>query len=487
MRAMCILGVAFVLASAAVAQTITLIYPRQTGDRLFAYADAVDSTFILGQIDPPRGTLRVNGIEVSYYPDGAYLAWLPVRRTNGEKSWNLTLDLGSQAVASETFPYVFESDLAGSSPRAAGDSGVLPYVVRVVQPAAHTRLTPTGSYHLFPEVDCRLRVMKRLGEFLHVDLGGGLAGLIPERFVAVEPDTVLPPATLGNGTCVREGNISRANIRLTRIVPWTAELSADRRTLSVMLYDTRLGTERVSYAAADPLLYEMLREQLPHGVRLELRCRRPLRSGYEVTWANGELAIRLRGALPRAERSLRGKRIVIDAGHGGASLGAIGPRGTREKDVVLRWSEILAVDLRRRGADVRLTRTDDRDLGLYERVDYARGQNADFFISLHANALPDGVNPFVRCGTGTYFYHTASRDAAAILHRRIMQAIRLQDDGLWDADLAVIRPTSFPAVLLEPAYLIHPEEEALLRSDVFLRKLSRAVVRGLSEYFESGL
>lgn len=482
-----LLWFALAFATALAAQEIQLVYPRQSLERPFAYPDAVDSTFILGSIHPPAGTLRVNGVEIVYRASGAFLAWLPLRKTNGEQSWNLTLDVNSQVADAETFPYVFESDLAGREPPDRPGSETAPRVLRVTQPAAHTRLTPAGTYHLFPAIDCRLRVSGRQGAFYRVDLGAGLEGLIEERFVEADGDSILPPAVLGNGECTRSGGDSRCVLALSRVVPWTAELSADQRTLVVTLFDTRLGNDRIRYTAADPLLREVFREQLPHGVRLELRCQRPLRSGYELEWTGGKLQIRLRGAIPRSDRTLRGKRIVIDPGHGGRAFGAVGPLGTREKDVTLRWAQILTAELRRHGADVQLTRTADVELGLYERIADAHRQRADFFVSLHANALPDGVNPFVRRGTGTYYYHTASRHAAEILHRRIVRAVRLRDDGLFDADLAVVRPTAFPAVLLEPAYLIHPEEEELLRSDAFLRTLSRAIVRGLREYFESEL
>jgi N-acetylmuramoyl-L-alanine amidase len=183
------------------------------------------------------------------------------------------------------------------------------------------------------------------------------------------------------------------------------------------------------------------------------------------------------------QRSLRGKTIAIDAGHGGSADGAVGPLGTLEKDVTLRWANLLAAELKRKGALPILTRTADVDISLPERVAIARERHADFFVSLHANALPDGEDPFQKHGTGTYYYQSLSQRAASMLHGQMLNASGLANDGLYDANFAVVRPTSFPAVLLEAAYIMYPPEEELLRSDRYLRKLSQGVVRGLSEYF----
>jgi N-acetylmuramoyl-L-alanine amidase len=145
---------------------------------------------------------------------------------------------------------------------------------------------------------------------------------------------------------------------------------------------------------------------------------------------------------------------------------------------------LLESELKQSGANVVLTRRGDDDLGLYERIDLARQAQADLLLSLHANALPDGENPLTRNGTATYYYQSDSRAAAEAIHRRLLKATALRDDGLWYGNLALARPTEFPAVLVEVAYLIYPPEERLLRSDDFLRKLAKGLARGIREYFE---
>ena len=86
-------------------------------------------------------------------------------------------------------------------------------------------------------------------------------------------------------------------------------------------------------------------------------------------------------------RSDRRRTIVVDAGHGGRDPGAIGVTGVREKDVVLDAALQLRDALEARGNyRVALTRDADRFVPLEDRVRFARGQNADLFISVHADS-----------------------------------------------------------------------------------------------------
>ncbi|NWA04124.1 N-acetylmuramoyl-L-alanine amidase [Pseudomonas gingeri] len=81
--------------------------------------------------------------------------------------------------------------------------------------------------------------------------------------------------------------------------------------------------------------------------------------------------------------------VVVDPGHGGKDPGALGSKGQREKDVVLSIAQLLAKRLKReKGFDVRLVRNDDFFVPLRKRVEFSRKNNADMFISVHADAAP---------------------------------------------------------------------------------------------------
>jgi N-acetylmuramoyl-L-alanine amidase len=471
------------IADAARSAEIVLVYPRTTDStKTFTYDSRIDSTFVLGRIEPPSAHLSVNGILVNCSARGAFLAWLPLRKNSPDTAWELSLTSHDSEVARLRFPYSVKSTGAALGPDSFSTVR-FPRIVRVLKKDAHTTTVSHGSYDLFPPIGCELLSVGHEGGAFQFSFGNGIWGEIEDQFVGLEADSTLPPARLGNGVCERDSSGSGCSFLVNRIVPWRAELSADAKVLTVILLGTSLCTDRIRYDVQDDFVDGISQSQEPNGVTLAVRLSRPALRGFGVQCTDNRLTIRFREPFVRRSNKLKGKVIVLDPGHGGNSTGAIGPLGTREKDVTLALAQMLSTELEHRGAIVRLTRTEDTDLGLYERVEFAQRQSPDFCLSLHCNAAPDSQNPLLRHGSGTYYHQSLSRYAAEAVHQRLLQATGLRDDGLYDADFAVIRPTEYPSVLVETAYLIYPPEEELLQSNVFLRRLSHELALAVDDYF----
>ncbi len=122
------------------------------------------------------------------------------------------------------------------------------------------------------------------------------------------------------------------------------------------------------------------------------------------------------------------------------------------------------------------------DLPLNDRPVIANKYHANLFVSIHNNALPDGVNPFVNNGVSTYYYHMQSIDLARDVQEHMISETGLKDYGLFYGNLAVDRPTQYPAILVECAFIILPEQEALLKTDQFRAQVARAIREGIEKY-----
>jgi N-acetylmuramoyl-L-alanine amidase len=151
----------------------------------------------------------------------------------------------------------------------------------------------------------------------------------------------------------------------------------------------------------------------------------------------------------------------------------------------------LAVALRARdllraaGAEVVLLRTSDVPLGTAERVVAAERAEADVLVSIHANALPDGVNPFVNNGTSVYYFHPRSAELARAIDRALVRQFGFRDLGVGRGDLALARPTWMPAVLAEGLFMMIPEQEAVLASADGQLRYARGIVEGIVEFLRS--
>jgi N-acetylmuramoyl-L-alanine amidase len=223
--------------------------------------------------------------------------------------------------------------------------------------------------------------------------------------------------------------------------------------------------------------------------------------------------------------------IALDPGHGGEDPGAIGPGGTREKDVVLR----LALRLRERinassvnGNAMRayLTRDADFFVPLQTRVQKARHVQADLFVSLHADAFftphPQGASVFALSQGGassTAARWMADKENKADLigglnirakDAQVKRALfdmsttaqindslklggamlgeigrvgKLHKARVEQASFAVLKAPDIPSVLVEAAFISNPDEELRLNSEAYQEQLATALMRGIAAYF----
>ena len=188
---------------------------------------------------------------------------------------------------------------------------------------------------------------------------------------------------------------------------------------------------------------------------------------------------------PPSKISVKNLRIAIDPGHGGASYGAVGPTRLAEKDINLTLALKTADLLRKKGADVFLTRTGDYDVGLYERMDMAEEWGADIFISIHNNAIPDGANPNEYSGMGIYYYNPSDAIFGRCLQRNLLNKTGQVNDGLIYGNLAVPRTSSMVSILIECAYIINPEEEMMLQDVKFQKRFAKGVYLGVKDFLDS--
>ena len=223
--------------------------------------------------------------------------------------------------------------------------------------------------------------------------------------------------------------------------------------------------------------------------------------------------------------------IALDPGHGGEDPGAIGPNGTREKDVVLKLAHLLrdrinATTIKGNPMRAYLTRDADFFVPLHVRVQKARKVQADLFVSLHADAFftprPQGASVFALSQGGASSsaarwmaakenkadliggINTQSKDAQvqhALLDMSTTAQIndslklggtllaemgrvgKLHKPKVEQASFAVLKAPDIPSVLVEAAFISNPEEEAKLNSEAYQEQLANALMRGIEGYF----
>jgi len=184
-----------------------------------------------------------------------------------------------------------------------------------------------------------------------------------------------------------------------------------------------------------------------------------------------------------SEKILTGKTIVIDAGHGGIDIGASGKNGTNEKDVTLTMAKNIQNELEKRtDANVILTRNDDVNISLADRVKIAYEQKADLFVSIHFDAFftidVEGIT--------TYYKKKSDEPLAALIQDHIFKnGLDARDRGVSLGDYYVLRENSSPAILLELGYISNSSDEARMTSEEFQSNTTNSIVDGMIDYLNS--
>ncbi len=275
------------------------------------------------------------------------------------------------------------------------------------------------------------------------------------------------------------------------------------------------------------------------GLRVVLDLNAPVRSRSFTAGPNAEHGDRLVIDLHRqgklttvrraSERYEEGRDVVIaiDPGHGGRDPGAIGHARTFEKDVALAIAKNLAERIDKEpGMHAVLVRDGDYYVDHRDRMDIARRNNADLFVSIHADAVNDrranGASVYVLSLDG------ASDEAARLLAKRenasgliggvsladkddllasvlldlsqnaalnasIMVGARVLDElakigdmhrrNVQQAGFLVLKSPDVPSILVETAFISNPAEEKKLKSPAHRQKLASAILAGIRTYF----
>jgi N-acetylmuramoyl-L-alanine amidase len=332
-----------------------------------------------------------------------------------------------------------------------------------------------------------VEVTGRVGTQVRVRLDRDLTVFVDSSEVGVlPPGTPAPRRVAGNASVRFAGEWSDLRIPLSDIPPYAVDVIPEGLLLT--LYGTVANTDILSFDTRDPLIRRVTWRQVS-AERAEYRVElaEPL-FGYLVFWDRGALVLRVRRPPVRPQQpasaptgSLAGLVIAVDAGHPPA--GATGPTGLYEAVATLAIAERLRNYLEARGAAVLMTRTGPGAVALYDRPVAARRANAHAFVSIHLNALPDGVDPFRNHGTGTYYFNPYSEALAREVQLGMLRRMGLRDLGVYYDNLAVLRPTWMPSVLCEGAFIMIPEQEAALRTPEFQDAYARGVAEGIEAFF----
>lgn len=207
-------------------------------------------------------------------------------------------------------------------------------------------------------------------------------------------------------------------------------------------------------------------------------------SGYYIEKTSDGIILNIRKVAnpQKGDNPLAGITIMLDPGHGGDSLGAVGPLGKEwaEKVINLRSALKLKNELEGMGAVVLMTRTEDVDISLEERLKMSKAAKPDLFISIHANSMESNIDISKVAGFSIFYRDAHSLKIAKEIHDSVVEGLGRDDKGIHKQKFYVFRGTWSPSILIESGFVPNPYEFQWLvdedEQNILVKNFARAIL-----------
>ena len=286
------------------------------------------------------------------------------------------------------------------------------------------------------------------GDFLRVKLSKDKFGWISKRDVTITNESFYP-ADFINMDTERFKNAMVQTITFSKKLPYTIE--DNENEIIFRVYNPELSDDSV----------------------YNLNIPKPEKYAYNITLDDGKYTFKVR-KLPE---NIKDMTIVIDAGHGGSE------KGDEEKNINLKIAQYTAQLLKDKGLNVIMTRDYDANVPLNDRVNIAKENDADLFVSIHLNSIPDiPMDIHKNRGTSVFYFNNNSKKFAEIMESSVTSNAGTHNDEVRTGSFAVIRPTEYAGILVEVAYMTNPLDSVCYTNDKFLRKVAKGISEGILKY-----
>jgi len=376
--------------------------------------------------------------------------------------------------------------LDSASGRVTIKEDVVPQVVELRDTTTIIRTGPQLGYKLlYQPGGIRFVATGKAGEWLRLRLAENIEGWAKEDFFNSLPSgTPVPQSNIKLIRTLSFNYRTKIRIPLSQKLPYEILQELDPPVLTLRLYGGNSDVDWIRYDTKDQIIKEIRWIQPQEEVfEMKVYLKQKRFWGYDIYYRDNELNLEIKKE-PEVKSRIKGLRICLDPGHS-PETGAVGPTGLEEKVVNLEIAYKLKKLLEKNGAEVVMTRYGSEELGIYERPEKAVKSNCHILISIHNNALPDGVNPFSGHGVSTYYYHPQSLELARSIQKELVEKIKLPDEGLYYGNLALSRPYQLLSILVECAFIMLPEQEELLREEKFQKRIASGIYEGILNYIKS--
>lgn len=342
-----------------------------------------------------------------------------------------------------------------------------------------------GAKFSFIQEGIRLAITGKVNARYRAKLTENQEAWIPEDQVDLQPaGTHLPHSLTGSWNVSGDAKFDYVSISLTERLPYSSFQDSDPSRINIDVYgavsNSNWITQQLTTKEIKNVYYSQVAKQ-QFRITIELNHKQVW--GYQIGYKGNSLAIKVK-RQPETLK-LKALTVVLDAGHGGSNNGALGCTGVKEKDVTLPIVLHLKNVLEHEGARVILTRTDDSNLTMLDRLKKVWSSDADILVSIHANSVGLTTNPADVEGAATFYKHVCYRPLSLFILKQVLKTGLSSFGNVGSFNFALNSPTELPNALVETAFISNPEDEMKLMDDEFRLTLAKRIADGIEDFLDS--
>ena len=271
--------------------------------------------------------------------------------------------------------------------------------------------------------------------------------------------------------------IDSVSFSLSGRVPYKSWMEINPSRIKIELYNVQSNINWITQLSSAKAVKNVWYEQTESDVlQVTIELVKQQHYGYSIGYNGNSLLLKIR----RLPAGISKVTIAIDAGHGGANLGASGTNsGILEKNYTLLFAKELQKILKKQKIKVLMVRETDTTIDNKDRVLWAHQNNPDLFISFHLNS---SGRDYIR-GVSTYYKHVGFRSFSQSILKRLLEIKNLEEFGnVGSFNFQPIQPTDYPSCLVEIAFLSNKEDEKMILDPKFRTKVANQVYLGIKDW-----
>jgi N-acetylmuramoyl-L-alanine amidase len=339
-----------------------------------------------------------------------------------------------------------------------------------------------GAKMTYLDTSVVLQVVDSLNDDYIVRLSQNHKAFIPKENVIFDPDIRRPDYYLTSSWKVYgDEKCDYVSINLDERLPYKSIELIDPSRIVIDIYGATGNTNWLTQLKSAREIKNVYHEQVEDDVfRVTIELMHSQHWGYSIRYNNKTLIVCIKRQPDRM--AINHLKIAIDAGHGGSNSGAKGLKSNVEEKIFnLLIAKELEKYLKRRGAEVFMTRIGDDDLNMTDRILTLRGMNPDLLICIHHNAAS---NPKVQ-GVSTYYRYDGSKPLTLAILDRLLELGLAEFGNIGSFNFSLNGPTEYPNCLVEVAFLSNEEDEKRIVDPIFQRNVAKKIRKGITDWIHS--